>query len=231
MKIEYVCSAIVTTIVLAVGIPFVEKVLIKKSNRSIETIFLIILTFFHLADILISIPIYGGYNLRMLTPLSNISPFLFTLAFLAIFLPEKARKIIFILFVPFNIVMVFAAYSTTTVAFFFALEYFPFVLCDSLCHVFFFLFVYYLIRSNSVEVNSRNFWITVLIIYTVITIAIILNLMCDTAFFGLAFNDKYNIYGLKIIPNMIVSNIVFLISVFIVMGVGFFFAKLIKRKK
>lgn len=227
----YLRVIIISVVFLFAGVYFVKNVLAKKPSKTIENGFLILISALYFLDIIASIPYCEGENLNNLTPLSNISPLMFALSFVCLFLNDKMRTKIFEIMVIFNFVMIIASLFYPIYGMITAINYFDFSLLDSLNHVAYFLFVYYLLKSGKIATYMPSFWKSVGYVYSIIAFAVILNIVFETSFFGLCFNENYRIYSFKIIPNMFANNALYLVGLFLVMLIGYFLTKLIKPNK
>lgn len=212
------------------GVIFVRKVAKQSNKKMMIFYFSFLISFFYIAGIFTSATRFNNYNLRMLTPLSNVSPFLFSLSLVSIFVSNKVRNRIFKLFVIFNFVMIIAGFLSDGFAIFVNSSYYTFVIFDLLSHVTFGLFTYYLIIAGEFELTKKDFIIDFVTIGFVVLLAFVLNLFFGTSFFGLCLNEEYNIYGMKIFDNYHLSNIVYICCLTVVMFAGYFLYKLIKNK-
>lgn len=227
----YVLNIILGIIYLISGLIFVKKTVKRDNKNEINTYFLFLISFFYIGGIMASSTRYNYFNLRMMTPISNISPMLFTLCIVCLFSPLKIRKFCFKLMAIFNVVMIVAGFVGSISCLIIAPFYFSFVLFDELAHLTYFLFVFYLVKSNQVIIKKSDLLKDYLIVGAVVLFAFILNLIFDTSFFGLCLNDNYSIYGIKIFNSYIVSDLVYLFSLIAVMFIGYFIYKGMKTKQ
>ena len=215
--------------VLLLGILYIDKLLKKDKNR-VNLYFLILISFFYIAGVLASTTKINSSNLFLVTPLSNISPLMFTLCFVCTFCPNRFKKYFYKLFVNFNIVMFLAAFISIVFGLSVKSYYFTFIVFDELVHISFGLFTIYLIRSRQVDFQLRDLYRNMIIIGSVILVAFLLNVALYTRFFGLTVHENYHIYGLQIFGNALISGLVYMTSLIAVMIIGYFLLPLFKYK-
>lgn len=229
MAVGYILTIILSVLISVGGLFFVIKYLSKRPSDNINLVFSILICAFHLLNIIFSIAPANGYNLWFCTPISNISPFLFFLVFISIFVPKKIKERFYKLFCLFNFVMFFAAIGPSIICLTFSdpVYYYPFLTFDALTHVTFALFSIYLLLSKQISINKKDLLIDALIVASVIVIAIVVNLIFDTLFFGLNFYGKHQIYGVQLIENKWLSACIYILSLSLVMLVGYYIHKVL----
>lgn len=58
---------------------------------------------------------------------------------------------------------------------------------------------------------------------------LIVNSIFTTSFFGLTFNDNYNIYNMVLVNNAYISALIYLIGLIMVLILGYLFQKIINK--
>lgn len=231
IEIRYLKNIIVGVFLLVLGVIFVNKVLLKKKKETVNFYFAFVIFTFYMVSIFTSIKPFFGFNLTMLTPISNVSPMLFTLASISLIAPKKIKAALYKVFAIFNVVMVIAGFYSATFALVTNTSYFNFVMFDELSHVCFGLFSYYLIVSGQVKLSKKDMFIISLSFVGIIAFVCALNIIFDTSFFGLCLNDKYNIYGLKIVNRYWLSDLIYVCGLAFAISTGYLLYRLFAKIK
>ena len=103
-------------------------------------------------------------------------------------------------------------------------------LLDYVAHFTLSLFGVYLIRSGQVQLNKRNALISSSLIFVSALIMMLLNVILDTAFFGLSLNGKHNIYNNVLVDNSYLSALLYFIGLTVVLLLGYGYSAWIKKK-
>lgn len=226
----YIRNLVIGFIYLVFGIIFVSKISKRSNKKEINIYFSLVISFLYLGCVFASATRFTYYNLPMLTPLSNVSPLLFFLTLVSLFLNDRFKERIYKLFCIFNAVMVIAGFISNISCIVLGSNYFKFVIFDELAHITFGLFTFYLIKSGQVSITKKDYLVDSVIISVILIISFVLNYKFNTSFFGLCLNDNFSIYGVKFFDNCHVSNIVYVICLFAIMFIGYLLYKLIKNK-
>ena len=176
---------------------------------------------------------FYDWNFLNVLPTANVSPFMFGTLLIYAFLPAKVKKYWSILICLLSLGMLFAAVlgcatrAATGYKF-----HFSFVL-DYVSHISLSLLGVYLVKTDQVEMNKKDCLLSGSLIVMVAIIMMIINIFAGTAFFGLAFNEKYNIYNVVLVPNCYLSALLYFVGLTGVLVLGYFYIKLLtlKRKK
>jgi multisubunit Na+/H+ antiporter MnhG subunit len=89
----------------------------------------------------------------------------------------------------------------------------------------------YLIKSGQVELNKKNALVSGAIIVGVAIFMLVLNVIFDTAFFGLSLNGKHSIYNVVLVESSYLSAVLYFLGLFGVLSMGYIYSRLIARKK
>ena len=170
---------------------------------------------------------YADWNFKNALPTANVSPFMFCSLIVYIFLPKKIRKyhsvLIALLAAGMFGAVVLACVSRAVIHYKF---HFTFVL-DYLSHLSLSLLGIYLVQSKQVELRKRDCLIAGGALLTVAVIMLIVNAIFGTACFGLALNEKYNIYNKILAPNAYFSAVIYFVGVVAVLTIGYFYVKFV----
>ncbi|MBO4479091.1 MAG: hypothetical protein J5774_01865 [Clostridia bacterium] len=169
---------------------------------------------------------FWDWNFQNALPTANVSPFMFcSLALYVFFLPKKIRKYHSVLIALLSAGMfgavAIACVSRAVIRYKF---HFSFVL-DYLSHLSLSLFGIYLVRSEQVELKKRDCLIAGGALFSVAVIMLIINAIFGTAYFGLALNEKYNIYNMVLAPNAYLSAALYFVCLVLVLTIGYFYVK------
>ena len=171
------------------------------------------------------------WNFQNTLPVANVSPFMFSLMPILLFLPQCIKKHLQLLV---SLLTVGMFMSTVVNCFYFAsigYAFHPHFLLDYVAHFSLSLFGIYLIRSEQAEVKWQNGAISAAIISGVAVAMLILNVIFDTAFFGLSLNGKHNIYNNVLVDNSYLSAFLYFIGLFFVLFLGFLVSKFFKKDR
>ena len=171
----------------------------------------------------------NDWNFKNVLPIANVSPFMFTIVILVMFLPTKSRKYFNTLISLLSFAMLIA--SSINLLFNSLRNYnFYFIfLLDSINHVLFSLYGIYLYKTNQIFKDLKNNLISGSLIVVVAICMLIINVIFDTSFFGLSLLGKHNIYNVVISENSIVSVLVYFVGLIIALFTGFVYQRIISK--
>jgi hypothetical protein len=155
---------------------------------------------------------------------------MFALTPIFLLLPKSIRKHTYLLISLLSVGMFFS--SIFGCIYNAAIHYkfhFHFVL-DYVAHFALSLFGVYLIRSGQVQLNKKNALISACIIFGAAVLMIVLNVIFDTAFFGLSLNGKHNIYNNVLVENSYLSALLYLMGLAVVLVLGYCYSAWVKSK-
>jgi hypothetical protein len=89
----------------------------------------------------------------------------------------------------------------------------------------------YLVRTKQVKLNVKSSIISGSIIFSVATIMLVLNIIFDTAFFGLSLNGKHNIYNMVLVNNSYLSALIYYSGLALVLSLGFVLCKTLNKDR
>lgn len=230
MTAYYILDIVVGFLFITGGFLLLPKIVARDNYRKTNTLFCILISAFYFFTVMVSLIKINRNNLKMVTPLSNVSPLLFTMTFICIFLKEDHRKALYKFMCLFNFVMFVAGFLSPAYGLASNAYYFKFVIFDELAHLSFGLFTFYLIVTEQVEIKIKDLILSIVWMATFVTSMFVINITTGTSFFGLCLNEQYNIYGQQLFSNCHVSNILYCVMLVLTMGVGYVFTRLIKSK-
>lgn len=230
MATYYILDIIVGFLFMTGGFMLFPKLAKRDNYRLTNTLFCIMISGFYFFTVMVSLIKINRNNLSMVTPLSNVSPLLFTMTFICIFLKEDHRKVVFKFLCLFNFVMLVAGFISAAYALAIDAYYFKFVIFDELAHLSFGLFTFYLISTDQVELKMKDLIFSIIWMMIFVVSMFVLNITTGTTFFGLCLNEQYSIYGQHLFSNCHVSNILYCVMLVAAMVLGYFLTKVLKIK-
>ena len=226
----YILSLIILLIAFGIGIFFIDKLPAKKYINAVF-ITCVTLPYIYCVLYILKTTSLTDWNFLNALPTANASPFTFCLLPLCLILPKKVNAYLLTL-IPLLSVGMFIA-GTITCLFNFARDYnfyFHFIL-DTFSHYVVALFGIYLVKSKQVKLTAKNCLISSSIVFAIATAMLILNLIFDTAFFGLSLNGKHNIYNVVICKSSVLSALLYFLGLAGVLTVGYTVQKFVFEEK
>ena len=164
---------------------------------------------------------FDDWNFRNTLPTANVSPFMFSIAPFALIFPKRINKYLRMLIALLCVGMFFS--SVVSCIYYYSINYkfHPHFLLDFTAHFALSLWGIYLVKTRQVELNRKDCLIGGGIIVAVATIMLTLNVIFDTAFFGLSLNGKHSIYNNVIVENSYLSALLYYFGLIFVLFLGF----------
>ncbi|GEM_PF-3080081 len=207
----YFLSFLLETAVLVVGIFHLSKHPVRlRFHQENYLLFGIVLCY--VLNLLEKV-VKDGVNSRwfyLIHPLANLSPFLFTLSFLAIFMPERIKQAFRAVCGIMCPAMILAGiYNTVTRIFAFQPWLYTCIIFDNFGHILFGLYGF-IILQNRVVVYTRKTKIAAcgFVFGTALTVLLI-NAVFKTSFFGLHLYGEHNIYNLVLTKSSALSALLY----------------------
>ena len=173
---------------------------------------------------------FNDWNFQNTLPVANVSPFMFTLVGIIFLIPLKIRKHLYLLISLLSVGMLLSALLgcvyNASINYRFHLHF----LSDYFAHIMLSLWGVYLVISRQVQITKKNLLTSSGIIIGVAITMLILNLIFDTAFFGLSLNGKHNIYNNVLTDNSYLSAALYFIGLIGVLGLGYFYVSILSKK-
>ena len=170
------------------------------------------------------------WTFRNTLPTANVSPFMFFVAPFLLALPGKIRKYGHTLVAMLCIGM-FASGLLDCVSQTMAHYRFNWLfIFDQFCHLAMAAWGVYLIRSKQVHVDFRSCLKSGGILVCVALLMMLLNVIFDTAFFGLSLNGKHNIYLMVLVENSYLSALIYFAGLIAVLAMGYGALQALKGK-
>ena len=174
---------------------------------------------------------YADWNFQNVLPTANVSPFMFSSLVIYIFLPKEIKKYWSVLISLLSAGMLGAATIECVTRAVIRYDFHFHFLLDYVAHLSLSLLGVYLVKSGQVEFRKRGCLISGGALLSVALIMLIVNAILDTAYFGLALDEKYNIYNNVLAPNAYLSAVLYFVGVVTVMTIGYFYVKLLTSLK
>ena len=171
------------------------------------------------------------WNFSNAMPMANVSPFMFFTAPFLFLLPARIRKYAYVLISGLTVGM-FLSSAVGCLGNFIKGTYFRgFFVLDYIAHFALASWGVYLVKSKQVSLNIKDCVIGASALLGVATCMLLLNLVLDTAFFGLSLRGKHNIYNVVLTDNSYLSALLYYGGVVVVLSLGFGFQRLLNPKK
>ena len=173
---------------------------------------------------------FNDWNYRNTLPVANVSPFMFALTPLVLVLPRCVKKHFLLLISLLSVGMAFSSIlgciNNAAINYKFHLHF----MLDYVSHFALSLYGVYLVRTRQVNLNIKSASVSGSIILASAFVMMILNVIFDTAFFGLSLNGKHNIYNNVLFKSSYLSAFVYFLGLIAVLVLGFFYIKLLLLK-
>ena len=195
----------------------------------------IFVAFIFIPYVMLSLTVYldvGFYdwNFQNTLPVANVSPFMFVLIPLTFLLPRVIRRhfllLISLLSVGMFLSSVLGCCYNAIIGYKFHIHF----TYDYVSHFAASLLGVYLIRSRQVTLTLRNTLISSSIIIGAAGVMLILNLILDTAFFGLSLKGDHSIYNTVLTESSALSAILYFTGLAAVLTLGYVYMRIVSRK-
>lgn len=168
---------------------------------------------------------FYDWNFQNVLPVANVSPFMFTLTFVSLFLPTKIRKIVYGLISLLSVGMIF---STVVNCVYNAQIHYKFhwhFVLDYVAHFALSAYGVYLVRSRQVDLKIQKCFASGALIVGAAMVMMVLNVIFDTAFFGLSLNGKHNIYNTVLVKSSYLSAVIYFVGLCLVLILGYLYSR------
>ena len=173
---------------------------------------------------------FNDWNFQNTLPTANVSPFMFFTLPLYYVLPKKIKKYYLLLISLLSLGMFFSVILACIQRISINYRFIPHFLLDYVSHLTLSLWGVYLVKSKQIQFEKKDCLLGGSVIIGVSLIMLIVNKIFDTAFFGLTFNDNYNIYNIVLVNNPYLSALIYVVGLSMTLLLGYFFQKIINRK-
>ncbi|HHX81255.1 MAG TPA: hypothetical protein GX692_09375 [Acholeplasmataceae bacterium] len=173
---------------------------------------------------------FNDWNFQNTLPTANVSPFMFFTLPLYYVLPKKIKKYYLLLISLLSLGMFFSVILACIQRISINYRFIPHFLLDYVSHLTLSLWGVYLVKSKQIQFEKKDCLLGGSVIIGVSLIMLIVNTIFDTAFFGLTFNDNYNIYNIVLVNNPYLSALIYVVGLSVTLLLGYFFQKIINRK-
>ncbi|MBO5713164.1 MAG: hypothetical protein J6R88_03090, partial [Clostridia bacterium] len=165
------------------------------------------------------------WNFKNVLPTANVSPFIFCLAPLVLIMPSKLKPLFKTLISLLSVGMLLSAVFGCIFNAYRNYAFHIHFLFDYVAHLIISFWGVYLVKSKQVKLNLKSILFGGAIIVTVALIMLFINLVFDTAFFGLNLNGKHNIYNVVLTSSSILNAILYFIGLTAVLWLGALYCK------
>ena len=225
----------IVTLIVLIAL-YVTVICLMKFMRSTALTNAIFVAAVVIPYIALSVTIYknvgfSDWNFQNTLPVANVSPFMFTCVPLSIVLPKRIRKHFLLLISLLSVGMLL---SGTFGCVYNVIRNYKFHIhftFDYAAHLALSLYGIYLVKSGQVKLNVKGALISSSLIGGVAAIMTALNVLFDTAFFGLSLNGKHNIYNVVITDNSYLSALIYFLGLWAVLALGYLYCSMFSRKK
>ncbi len=167
----------------------------------------------------------------LIHPLGNLSPFLFTMAFFAILLPERDRVVFRTVAGIMCLAMIGAGYYNSLTRLFMAEPWlYTCIVFDNFGHILFGLYGFYILRNRVVIYDRKTKIFSCSFVLGTALLMLILNAIFGTSFFGLNLYGNHNIYNLVLTKSSALSAVLYFIGLSGLLAIGWHFADVIQKK-
>ena len=164
---------------------------------------------------------YGWLSDGFMT-LDNISPLMFTLIPLTYFMKDSVKDYCFsaIAFLSFGMFCAMMISPEHAYLFNFNEEASFLYTSEAACHMLCAVFGIYLVMSNQVKPNFRQWIKSIVFMYSIISFGVVLNFVFHKRFFGMDPYGEYSIYFLDIFGSFATTLIAYYLGVMVVLTIG-----------
>ena len=173
----------------------------------------------------------NDWNFLNTLPVANVSPFMFFSVMLIHLFPTKIKKHFYLLVSLLSVGMlaspILGCIYNASISYKFYLSF----LSDYVAHIAISLWGVYIVKSGQVTLSKRSVVISGGIIVSAAFVMLILNVIFDTAFFGLSLNGKHNIYNNVLTKSSYLSAFLYFTGLITVLGIGYLYSAFLSRKE
>ena len=216
-------------IFLTIYVFLVKNIKFTSNVCLVNAIFFTLIYLPYLALVLVVYFDVGPYDWNFLNtlPTANVSPFCFFTLPAVMLLPKKIKKYFLLLYSLLTVGMFLSPTLGIIDCIIKGTKFHLHFQLNYLSHYALSLFGIYLIKSKQIQLNLKDALISCFIIIGVCFVMIILNLIFDTAFFGLSFTGKHNIYNNVLVNNPYLSALIYFTGLIFVLSSSFILNKLL----
>jgi hypothetical protein len=178
---------------------------------------------------------YGGYLEGWLKDgwltLDNISPFIFTIIPLLVFVKDKYKQFAYCAIAFLNVGMFFALLISPEHAYIFNFDTEASFIytAEAACHLLASLYGIYLVLTGRVTVSFKSWLKSIAFMFSVITLGVILNFIFHKSFFGMDPYGHASIYMFDFFDSFFATLTAYYFSVLVVLTVGMQSAYLVEK--
>ena len=229
MNLAYIGALILLCIAYA-GVFYLMKYFHNRIASEFAFVFAVFVPYVCLSLTVLRDVGFNDWNYRNTLPVANVSPFTFAFLPIILVLPRRLKKHVLLLISLLSVGMAFssilACVSNAVINYKFHLHF----MLDYVSHFALALYGVYLVRTSQVKLTVKASAVSGSIIVGAAFLMMILNVIFDTAFFGLSLNGKHNIYNNVLFESSYLSAFVYFLGLIIVLVFGYLYMKLVHLK-
>lgn len=201
----------------------------KFKKKELTNFIFIAITFMCYMSLVIKVFFDVGFhdwNFQNTLPTANVSPFMFFTLPLYYVLPKKISKYYLLLVSLLSLGMLVSVILACIHRIAINYRFVPHFLLDYVAHLTLSLWGIYLVKSKQIQFEKNDCLFGGSVIIGVSLFMLIINAICNTAFFGLTFNDDYNIYNMVLVNNPYLSALIYFVGLSVTLLSWYFFKKI-----
>ena len=210
------------------GIIFVPRSANKKLINAVFCLTPFVLHVFTMLKVYLDVGA-TDWNFLNTLPVANVSPFTFCVLPVYFVLPKNIKRYFLTLISLLSVGMILSPLFSCVYFQSIAYKFHPSFFLGYTAHFVLSFWGVYLVKTEQVDLKIKDCLAGGGIIVAVAIIMTILNVIFDTAFFGLSLNGKHNIYNMVLVENSYLSAILYFAGLIGVMVLGYFYQRLFSR--
>ena len=169
------------------------------------------------------------WNFKNAMPTANVSPFMFTLVPFVMLSWGRLQARLHLLIALLSVGMLGSPLLGCAMNAAIHYNFHPHFLLDYAAHLALSLWGVYLIKSGQVHLSLKDVLASATVILGAAAGMLVLNLVFDTAFFGLSLSGKHNIYNMVLVSDGLLSAGIYFLGLCTVLALGAGFQALLNR--
>ena len=174
---------------------------------------------------------WSDWNFLNTLPIANVSPFMFFVCPIYLILPKKGKDYFLNLISLLSLGMIISPVFSIVYNIYRDYAFHAQFLLDYVAHLSMALWGIYIVKSGQIELKIKHSIFSGLLIVIVAFIMLVLNLVFDTAFFGLSLRGKHNIYNAVLVENSFLSCLIYFSGLIVVLVLGYLYCILLTYQK
>ncbi|MBO7527244.1 MAG: hypothetical protein J6T74_05015 [Clostridia bacterium] len=214
---------------------YISAIKIMKNFTNIKltnSLLCIFIFLFYITGVLIVYLDVGAndWNFTNTLPVANVSPFMFFTSPIFFVLSQKLKKYYLTLIALLSVGMILSPIISCIYFASISYRFIPHFLLDFFAHFLLSIWGVYIVRTNQIDLKRKQCLISAMVLVFVATTMLILNVIFDTAFFGLSLNGKHNIYNFVIVENSVLSALIYFLGLCLCLFFGYLLQTFINKR-